>query len=55
MSDRQDLPPRMDVNQQVIPELQLMSEKGLATKEEEAEKVIRLILIIYTVISLWAK
>lgn len=54
-SDRQDLPPRMNVNQLVISEMQLISAESLVTKEEEVEKVIRLILIIYTVISLWAK
>ena len=45
----------MDVNQQVIPEMQLMSDEGLAMKEDEVEKVIRLIQIICTVISLWGK
>lgn len=55
MSDRQDLPPRMDVHQQMIPETQPMLDNGLATKEEEVEKVFRLVLITYTVISLRAK
>ena len=54
-SDRQDFPPRMNGNQLVISEMQLISEEGLATKEEDVEKVIGLILIIYTAISLWAK
>lgn len=54
-SDRQDFPPRMNVNQLVISEMQLISAEGLATKEEDVEKVIGLILIIYTAISLWAK
>lgn len=45
----------MDVKKQVIPEMQLMLDEGLATKEEKVEKVFRLILITYTVISLWAK
>ena len=53
-SDRQDFPPGMNVNQLVISKMQLISAESLATKEE-VEKVIRLILIIYTVISLWAK
>ena len=53
-SDRQDFPPGMNVNHLVISEMQLISAESLATKEE-VEKVIRLILIIYTVISLWAK
>lgn len=55
MSDRQDLPPRRDVHPQVIPEMQPMLDNGLATKEEEVEKVIRLVLITYSIISLWAK
>ena len=54
-SDRQDFPPRMNGNQLVISEMQLISAEGLATKEEDVEKVIGLILIIYTAISLWAK
>ena len=45
----------MNVNQLVISEMQLISAEGLATKEEDVEKVIGLILIIYTAISLWAK
>lgn len=45
----------MAVNRQVTPEMQLMSDEGLATKEDEVEKVIRLIQIICTVISLWGK
>lgn len=55
MSDRQDLLPRRDARPQVIPEMQPMLDKGLATKEEKVEKVIRLVLITYTVISLRAK
>lgn len=55
MSDRQGLLPRMDAHQQVIPEMQPMLDNGLATKEKEVEKVIRLVLITYTVISLRAK
>ena len=47
--------PWMAVNRQVTPEMQLMSDEGLATKEDEVEKVIRLIQIICTVISLWGK
>lgn len=43
-------------NQQVIPETQLMLNDVLTTtKEEGVEKVIRLVVIVYTVISLWAK
>lgn len=45
----------MDVNPQVIPERQLMLDEGLVSKEGEVEKVIRRMLITYTVISLWAK
>lgn len=45
----------MNVKQQVIPEMQLTLDEGLAINEEKVEKVFRLILITYTVISLWAK
>lgn len=55
MSDRRDFPPRMDENQQVVPEMQLMSDDDSATKEKEVAKVIRLVLITYTIISFWVK
>lgn len=45
----------MDVKPKVIPERQLMLDEGLVSKEGEVEKVIRRMLITYTVISLWAK
>lgn len=37
-SDRQDFPPRMNVNRLVISEMQLISAEGLATKEEDVGK-----------------